>query len=80
MPEKKTYKINELLKKLKKSYGVVVMEKRGKGSELILLRPIEKGSKQGPQYPIKSHGKQTEIPIPVINAILRRFKITDFWE
>lgn len=57
------------------------MTKRGKGSEIILLKPNKPGSKQGPQYPIKSHGKNTEISLPVINAILRRFNIdkTNFW-
>ncbi len=77
---KKPLKINELKKKLKK-YGVAVLKKRGKGSEEILLLPDEPGSRNGPQYPIKNHGKQTEIHIPVINAILRRFGIDadDFW-
>lgn len=55
-------------------------KKRGKGSERILLKPNKPGSKQGPQYPIKDHGKDTEISIPVINAILRRFMIKDFWD
>ena len=54
--------------------------KRGKGSERILLKPDPPGSNKGPQYPIKSHGKGTEISLPVINAILRRFGITDFWD
>lgn len=58
------------------------MAKRSKGSEIILLRPNEPGSNQGPQYPIKNHGKNTEISVPVINAILRRFNIdnTNFWD
>jgi len=39
-------------------------------------------SKKGPQYPVKNHGKSTEISKPVIRAILRRFEINedDFWE
>ncbi len=72
-------KLKELLRHLTK-YGVVVMSKRGKGSEIILLLPDTKDSSKGPQYPIKNHGTGTEIPIPVINAILRRFNITDFWD
>jgi len=73
-------KIRELLKRLR-PYGIVLMsKKRGKGSERILLRPVEPGSKKGPQYPIKDHGKETEISLPVINAILRRFGINDFWD
>jgi hypothetical protein len=56
------------------------MSKRGKGSEIILLLPDAKDSTKGLQYPIKNHGTGTEIPIPVINAILRRFNITAFWD
>jgi len=56
------------------------MEKRGKGSELILLKPIKNESKKGPQYPIKSHGMGDEVSIPVINAIIRLFGIKDFWK
>lgn len=72
-------KLKELLRRLTK-YGVVVMSKRGKGSEIILLLPDANDSTKGLQYPIKNHGTGTEIPIPVINAILRRFNITDFWD
>lgn len=79
MPDKTPLKVKDLIKKLK-PYGVVFMKKRGKGSEVILLKPVEKGSKKGPQYPMKNHGMGDEIPIPVINAILRRFGITDFWD
>lgn len=37
---------------------------------------------KGPQYPIKNHGKKTEIYIPVIKAALRRFGINEdeFWK
>ncbi len=69
----------ELIKRLK-PYGVVVMKKRGKGSERILLLPNEPGSKQGPQYPIKYHGAGTEISDKVIDRILDRFGITNFWD
>jgi hypothetical protein len=77
---KRPYKIGELLKKLK-LYGVVALAKRGKGSEIILIKPISPGSKKGPQYPIKNHGKATEISVPVIIRILDRFNIdqNDFW-
>ena len=73
-------KFRELLKKLSE-YGVFVLKKRGKGSERILLKPIEQGSKKGPQYPIKHHGDSTEITLPVILTILRRFDIDEdsFW-
>jgi len=75
-------KLRELLKKLK-SYGIATLSrKRGKGSEIILIRPNAPGSKQGPQFPVKDHGPGTEISIPVITAILRRFSIDDkeFWK
>lgn len=72
-------KIRELIKRLKR-YDIVVMPKRGKGSERVLLLPNKPGSKKGPQYPIKDHGKDTEISIPVINAIMRRFNINNFWD
>jgi hypothetical protein len=78
-------KLKEFLKRLDE-HGVIVLSRerggqRGKGSELILLRPESPGSKQGPQYPIKNHGKGTEIKVPVINAALRRFGIdkAEFW-
>lgn len=79
---KKPLKIRDLLKKLK-PYGVISLSnKRGKGSEIILLRPNAPGSKKGPQYAIKDHGDSTEQSIPVINAILRRFGIGNdtFWD
>jgi hypothetical protein len=64
-----------VIKKLK-SYGVQPMpDKRGKGSETILIRPESPGSKRGPQYVIKNHGLNTEISVPVIMAVLRRFDI-----
>lgn len=73
-------KIRELIKRLK-PYGVKVLsKKRGKGSERILLLPDNPTSKKGPQYPIKDHGRDTELSVPVINAILRRFEIDDFWD
>jgi len=73
--------LKDFLKKIKK-FGVIIMQRRGKGSEIILLKPEKKGSKKGPQYPIKSHGKGTEIYGPVITAALRRFGIDskEFWK
>ena len=71
------------LLKILRHYGIKPMaRKRGKGSELILLKPNAPGSKKGAQYPIKNHGKGTEIQVPVINAILRRFGIDkdEFWK
>ncbi len=72
---KKPLPLNKFLKKLKK-FGIVPMTRnRGKGSEIILLKPDSPDSTKGAQYPIKNHGKKTEIYIPVINAVLRRFNI-----
>lgn len=53
---------------------------RGKGSEIILVKRDSPKSMKGLQYPIKNHGMGKEIYIPVINALLRRFKIKDFWD
>ncbi len=74
--------LKKLIKRLKK-FGVIPMARnRGKGSEIILLKPDKEGSNKGPQYPIKNHGKGTEIYVPVIKAALRRFGIDekDFWK
>jgi hypothetical protein len=78
---KRPLKFRELIDKLQ-PFGIVVMAKRGKGSEVILLKPDSPGSKQGPQIPIKHHGNSTEIYIPVVNAVLRRFGIDPdmFWD
>ena len=77
----RSLKLDELLKLLK-PYGIVMLKRRGKGSESVLLQPVEEGSKKGETYPIKNHGKKTEIYGPVINSILRRFKIdpNEFWK
>lgn len=75
-------KLRELLDRLK-AYNVISLPShRGKGSEIILLRPIEAGSRKGPQFSIKNHGMGTEIFVPVINAILTRFGIDkkEFWK
>lgn len=78
---KKPLPIKDFLRKLKR-YGIEVLPKRDKGSEIILLKPDAPGSHRGPQYPIKNHGDSTEISIPVILAVLRRFGIDkdEFWD
>lgn len=77
---KKPLRLDDLLRRLKK-FGVVPLEGRGKGSELVLLMPEAEGSTKGVLVTIKNHGKRTEIYIPVILSILRRFNIdqNDFW-
>lgn len=85
MAKKKPLKLRELLNRLKK-YGIINLPgNRGKGSEIILLKPNSNDPdspqyKKGPQYPVKNHGMGNEISAPVINAICRRFGITDFWD
>lgn len=78
---KSPLKRDELLRRLKR-FGVVVLKKRGKGSETVLLLPDAKNSEKGELFTIRDHGKKTEIYIPVINALLRRFRIDpdDFWK
>ncbi len=56
-----------LLRRLK-PYGVKVKE-GGKGSEVILCRPVE-GSDKGPQHTIKKHGDNPEIDWRIIKALL----------
>jgi hypothetical protein len=74
-------KLRELLDRLKPYDVISLPSHRGKGSEIILLKPITPGSPKGPQYSLKNHGMGTEIYVPVINAILSRFDIDkrEFW-
>jgi len=67
----------ELLQRLER-FGVGEAPKGGKGSERILTQ----SSGKGPHHTIKHHGDKTEIYVPVIRSILRRFGITpeDFWK
>ena len=51
---RRPFKLRELLQKLR-PYGIKMLEKAGKGSECILLKPAGPGSRQGPQFPIKNH-------------------------
>jgi hypothetical protein len=85
-PKRHPLTARELIAKLR-PYGVFPFVKRGKGSERILVKPDDPPSDpskplKGPQYPIKYHGPATEINVPVINALLRRFGIDEdeFWE
>ena len=57
------------------------MPGRGKGSEIMLLKPEKPGSNKGPTFPLKNHGDSTEIYPQVIDALLRRFEIDkkEFW-
>jgi hypothetical protein len=77
---KHPFPLRKLVSELRE-YGIVPLSKRGKGSEIILLKPESPGSKKGPMFPVKNHGPSTEISIPVVDAILRRFGIDakNFW-
>lgn len=74
-------KLREFLKRLQR-FGVEQLpNSRGKGVEIILIRPSTPGGRKGPQYPIKNHGPGTEIHKPVIVATLRVLAIDpdEFW-
>ncbi len=78
----KPMRLRELLKALKQ-FGVQQLpSSRGKGSEIILIKPVGDDPTKGPQIPVKDHGKRTEVSVPVIKTILRRFGIPekDFWK
>lgn len=70
----------ELLNRLK-PFGIVERISRGKGSHRILLKPVKPGSMKGATYPVNYHGPRTEISVPMIKAILRKFGIPEegFW-
>ncbi len=78
---KKPLKRDELLRR-PKPFGVIPLTDRGKGSEMVLLLPNAEGAGQGEVFTIRDHGKNAEIYIPVINALLKRFGINpdDFWD
>jgi len=66
-------RFKDLMKALKR-YGVEI-KKGGKGSETILQRPLSPGSNKGPQHTIKKHGKNPEISVRRIQALLDTFGI-----
>jgi hypothetical protein len=72
--------LSDLLKRLM-SHGVIEKRNRGKGSEIILLKPTEPGSTQGPQHTVKDHGPGPRMGKGLVSSILRRFEIDpdDFW-
>ena len=74
-------KVNEFLKRLK-AFDVRVVDERGKGSELFLVRTKEKGATKGPSYTLKCHGRGKEVKQGTMYACLRRLEIdsNDFWD
>jgi hypothetical protein len=85
MPKRhpKPLKLRELLDRLS-DLGVeqFPMHVRGKGSEIILVKPKAPGERRGPQYPIKNRGMGTEIHLGTLNACLRKLGIEPetFWD
>ena len=71
MPKNKRLKYSQLLKRLK-PYGIVVIEKRGKGSERM---PYQEKTRLN--YPITSHKKDHQYSIGMLKAIVRKFSLPD---
>jgi hypothetical protein len=71
MPKHKRLKYRELVKRLKE-HGIVVIEKRGKGSERMLYQ-----ASTGFDYPITCHNENQQYSIGLLKAIQRRFSLPD---
>jgi hypothetical protein len=63
-------------------FGVIKLPGRGKGSEVVLQREIDPGSRKGPMYTIKWHKDSDVQNKQVIKKILERFGIdpNKFWQ
>lgn len=79
----KRLKVRELLKRLE-DFGVIKHPKasRGKGSEVVVIRPTNPEHTQGPLFTITYHGAGTDVGEGLISACLRRFGIDkkDFFD
>lgn len=73
MARKKPLKYRDLRKRLK-SFGISEDKSRGKGSERMFVGVVEG---QVVRYPTKCHSEGQEKPVPVIEAIRRRFHLTE---
>ena len=71
MPKVRRYKYRELIKVLKE-YGIIVLAKRGKGSERMLYRESTRDN-----YPIKYRSDNYTYSVGMIQAIQRRFQLPD---
>ncbi len=69
MPKNRRLKYRELTKRLK-PYGIIVIDKRGKGSEKMLYQ-----EETGFDYPITFHKKDHQYSIGMLLAIVRRFDL-----
>jgi len=71
MPKSLNY--SEFLKRLK-TFGVVEILNRGKGSERYLVRPISPGTNKGPSYTIRCHGSGNTVKAGTMAACLGRLQ------
>lgn len=72
----KPHKFRQLVKILREyDSRFEVYENRAKGSERMIYHPDIEGRPES--YPIKCHGKNTELSKGMIKSILRRFKLPD---
>ena len=69
MPKNKRLKYGQLIKKLK-PFGIIVIEKRGKGSERMLYQ-----EKTGLSFPITFHKKDHQYSIGLLKAMQRKFNL-----
>ena len=63
-----------VLRKILKSFGIEENARRGKGSERLFIGVVEGVVVS---IPTKCHSEHDEKPVPVINAIRRRFRLTE---
>ena len=67
-------KYRDLVARLK-AYGVREYQARGKGSERLLVRESEPGSRKGPRVTIKCHGEGRDVAPGTLRPALRRLGI-----
>ena len=55
--------------------------RQGRGSHIVLIRPVAPGGARGPTYPVSCHTPGAGVSVHIVRAILRRFGIPeeDFW-
>ena len=72
----KTLKLREFLRRLR-DYGVIEHPKpaRGKGSEVLVIRPNGPDPTKGPLFPLTCHGRWKDVSEGLVLACLRRFGI-----
>jgi len=73
MGQKKPLRYRDL-RAILKTFGIAEHKARGKGSERLFVGVV---NGQIHRYPTKCHGEGDTKPVPVINAIRRKFKITE---